>query len=571
MANLRDQRLRPRPNLTGETLPFAPDGRSDGKVLREVVVTDSGAAIGLAPGSLVGDWRIDGKIGEGGMGSVHAATHPVIGKRAAIKVVRSEMLRSPGMAERFVQEARAANQIDHPSVVDIFDIGQLADGRPYLVMELLRGRTLGERMEQGRMSPLDAIDVLQQIADALVAAHAHGVIHRDLKPDNIYLNDGPSGAVVVKIVDWGIAKLRDDQAPRSVSLTTSGVILGTPQYVSPEQARGKNLDERSDIYSLGVIAYEMFLEGPPFVAESVADMVSMHLREPPPPPSDVWPDIPPQLEALLLAMLEKDVAARPTLVTIMETLRSVRALFALRTTQTRRERRIATGSLPPPMGAGTGEQAAISAADLSRPTPLQVMPTGSGGYAVVSAPTRRPALRWALFGGGVALAAAAVLVAASLSGGSRSNAAAPAGDALEEATPVATEPVETAPAPSPAAVIDAPAPTLSLEVRGAPRGARVWIDASAAATRSGVASSTVAPGRHVVRVEASGYEPYRRELDVRAATVLDIELTKVARSRGKRARSPATEVTREESPKASPQPSSVPERKVDPNGTIEPF
>ncbi|HUQ07430.1 MAG TPA: serine/threonine-protein kinase [Kofleriaceae bacterium] len=559
MAAPRHHSLRARPDLTGETLPFAPHGRSDGTV-REVVVTDSGATIGLAPGSHVGDWRIDGKIGEGGMGSVHAATHPVIGKRAAIKVVRAEMLRSPGMAERFVQEARAANQIDHPSVVDIFDIGQLADGRPYLVMELLRGRTLGERMEQGRMSPLEAIDVLLQIADALVAAHAHGVVHRDLKPDNIYLNDAPSGATAVKIVDWGIAKLRDDATPRSMSLTTSGVILGTPQYVSPEQARGKSLDERSDIYSLGVIAYEMFLEGPPFVAESVADMVAMHLREPPPPPSDVWPDIPPQLEALLLAMLAKDVAGRPALTAIMDTLRAVRALFALRTTQTRRERRIATGSLPPPMsatvGAGTGEQTAISAVDLSRPT---------------RAP--RSTLRWALFGGGVALAAAGVLVAATLSGRSRtssSRAVAPARGALEDATAVVREPVAPAPPATAAPVPAAPVPSLSLEVRGAPKGARVWIDATPATSRSGLVSGTVPPGRHVVRVEATGYESYRRELDVRAATVLDIELTKLSRSRGKRAHA-RTEASREETPKAPAQPSPAPERKIDPNGTIESF
>ncbi|MBZ0233614.1 MAG: serine/threonine protein kinase, partial [Deltaproteobacteria bacterium] len=345
MAEPRDIGIRARPDLQGETLPFA----ADGKVAREIVVTGSGASVGLSPGSTVGDWRIDGKIGEGGMGTVHAATHPVIGKRAAIKVVHAELVRSAGMADRFVQEARAVNQIAHPSVVDIFDIGQLPDGRPYLVMELLRGRTLGDRMEQGRMSPLEAIDVLLQIADALVAAHAQRVVHRDLKPDNIYLSDGVGGAVAVKIVDWGIAKLRDDATPRSTSLTTSGVILGTPQYVSPEQARGKSLDERTDIYSLGVIAYEMFLEGPPFVAESVADMVAMHLREPPPPPSDVWPDIPPQLEALLLAMLAKNVEERPSLAAIMETLRAVRTAFALRTTQARA--RFATGSLPPPVGA----------------------------------------------------------------------------------------------------------------------------------------------------------------------------------------------------------------------------
>jgi serine/threonine-protein kinase len=540
--------------MAGETLPFA----ADGKVAREIVVTDSGASVGLAPGCKVGEWRIDGKIGEGGMGSVHAATHPVIGKRAAIKVVRAELVRSTGMAERFVQEARAVNHIDHPSVVDIFDIGQLPDGRPYLVMELLRGRTLGDRMEQGRMSPLEAIDVLLQVADALVAAHAHGVVHRDLKPDNIYLNEGAgSGSVAVKIVDWGIAKLRDDASPSSMSLTTSGVILGTPQYVSPEQARGKNLDERSDIYSLGVIAYEMFLEGPPFVAESVADMVAMHLREPPPPPSDVWPDIPAKLECLLLAMLAKSASDRPTLAEITETLRETRTTLSIRMSLPRD--RLATGSIPPPTSV-----AQIAAIDQSRPTPLVVVPTGSGGYAVVNEPTRRPALRWALFAGGVALAAVCVVVVASVRS-SKPTGAVPDTESREPASPVTNDSV--APSDAAGAVeIVAPAPTLGIEVRGAPAGARVWIDATEGVSRSGLVSGTVAPGRHVIRVEATGYEPYRREIDVRTATVLDLNLTKVSRSRRQKA-APVAEVRVEEPPKPTP----APQPKIDPNGTIEPF
>jgi hypothetical protein len=165
-----------------------------------------------------------------------------------------------------------------------------------------------------------------------------------------------------------------------------------------------------------------------------------------------------------------------------------------------------------------------------------------------------------------------VLLAANLRGGSRAKTTTPALGSVEDATAVVTEPV--APAPDAAVATQAPAPSLSLEVRGAPKGARVWIDESAAASRSGVVTGTVAPGRHVVRVEASGYEPYRRELDVRAATVLDIELTKVSRSSGKRARA-RTDAAREVTPKAiTPPPTSpspAPERKLDPNGTIEPF
>jgi hypothetical protein len=304
----------------------------------------------------------------------------------------------------------------------------------------------------------------------------------------------------------------------------------------------------------------MFLEGPPFVAESVADMVAMHLREPPPPPSDVWPDIPAPLEGLLLGMLEKSVDDRPSLAEIATTLRDVRANLALRTAQTR-ERRLASGSMPPPHGPSV--VAGLATGDMSRPMPMPVVPTGSGGYAVVKDPTRRPALRWTLYAGGVALAAAAVLGATRMRASSTPSTAAPA----EVATPVTTEEraVPAAPAPAPAAT-----PTLSLEVRGAPAGSRVWIDASAATPRSGLVSGTVAPGRHTIRVEAPGYEPYRREIDVRAATVLDIELTKVARARRQRANSPATDVRVEgiPNPTAPPPPA---ERTIDPNGTIEPF
>ncbi|HVK71801.1 MAG TPA: serine/threonine-protein kinase, partial [Kofleriaceae bacterium] len=352
--------------LAGETLPLVPGG----KVAREIVAHGSGQIDTLTPGSMVGDWLIDGKIGQGGMGSVYAATHPVIGKRAAIKIVHAELCRSAGTVERFVQEARVVNQICHPSIVDIFDLGQLPDGRPYLVMELLRGCTLGERLAEERLSAVEGIEVLIQVADAVAAAHVHGVFHRDLKPDNIYLTDGPRGSLV-KVVDWGIAKLRD-VTPQSVALTTSGMVLGTPRYVSPEQARGKELDDRTDVYSLGVIAYEVFLEGPPFVADNVAEMLAMHLREPPPPPSEVWPDIPAQLERLLLAMLAKSAADRPSLADVVTALREARV--ELEAIAARRSaRRVAVGSLPPPLGAtgdtgATGDVPAVARPATANPT-----------------------------------------------------------------------------------------------------------------------------------------------------------------------------------------------------------
>ena len=277
----------------------------------------------IEPGTLLGDWRIERIIGLGGMGTVYEAVHVLIGKRAAIKVVRADM--TPQTAERFVREAWVVNQIHHPNVVDIFEIGHLEDKRPYLVMELLEGKNLEERMDAGRIPPVECVEILLQMCSALQAAHDHNVIHRDLKPANIVLSIGPNGEQAVKLVDWGIARITSPALGERPSRTISGTLLGTPEHMSPEQARGQNdVDGRADIYALGSIAYEMFLEGPPFSADSVAELLTMHLRQPPPPPSDVWPDIPVALERILLQMLAKAPEDRPTLAQISETLTAVR-------------------------------------------------------------------------------------------------------------------------------------------------------------------------------------------------------------------------------------------------------
>jgi serine/threonine-protein kinase len=264
----------------------------------------------LRAGTMIGEYRVEGKLGEGGMATVFAATHPLIGKKVAIKVISRRLCADLHAVERFIGEARTVNQIGHPNLVDIFAFGVLPDGRAYLVMEWLQGETLGERMARERLPVHRAIDVLIQLCDALEAAHEKGIVHRDLKPHNVFVLER-ADKVRVKLLDFGIAKLADSDA--SVPKTRSGVAMGTAGYMSPEQARGKNVDHRTDIYALGCVAYEMLLGRLPFVADTAIDILAMHLAAAPPSPRTVWPAVPAGLEKMLVQMLAKEPDGRPSL------------------------------------------------------------------------------------------------------------------------------------------------------------------------------------------------------------------------------------------------------------------
>ena len=296
-------------------------------MLTDVRTSDTGSggelagAGWLAPGAMAGPWRIERELGRGGMGTVYAVTHQDIGKRAALKVVHAHVLTPSFTAARFLLEASIVNQVAHPGVVDIFETGVLPDGRPFLVMEHLEGMTLGERLVAGRILADEICAILLQVCEPIRAAHAAGVVHRDLKLDNVFLISGaPPAAPVVKVLDWGIAKILGG-GPAS---TLADGIVGTPRYLPPEQVRGEVITTRSDVYSLGVMAYELFLEEPPFVADSVAELLVMHLHEAPLAPHELWPGIPPPLERLLLEMLSKEASSRPTLDAVVACLRGMR-------------------------------------------------------------------------------------------------------------------------------------------------------------------------------------------------------------------------------------------------------
>ncbi|MGE5185761.1 MAG: serine/threonine-protein kinase [Acidobacteriota bacterium] len=275
----------------------------------------------LAPGAKAGPWIVERELGRGGMGAVYAVVHEDIGKRAALKVMHRRLV-SGSSAERILLEARVVNQVGHPNIVDIFETGTLADGRPYIVMERLDGVPLGQRCDEGKILPDQVISILLQVCDALIAAHAAGIVHRDLKVDNVFLLDNPEdpSSPRVKLLDWGIAKVISADPHHTIE----GQLVGTPQYLAPEQARGAAVSPATDVYSLGVMAYELFLEQLPFEAETSAEIMAMHLRVPPPPPSELWPDIPPRLETVMLAMLAKDPDGRPSMLAVAHTLELVR-------------------------------------------------------------------------------------------------------------------------------------------------------------------------------------------------------------------------------------------------------
>jgi serine/threonine protein kinase len=253
----------------------------------------------IQPGQMLGPYRIINQVGRGGMATVYKAYQPSVDRYVAIKVLPSQLAESKEFATRFQQEARIIARLEHPHILPVFDYGE-SDGVSYFVMRYMDAGTLKEKMIEGRPLPLHDIDRLfTQLAEALSYAHSRGIIHRDLKPANVLIDSHGN----VFLTDFGIAKLLESASPR---LTQTDAIMGTPAYISPEQAQGHPVDQRSDIYSLGIILYEMVTGSVPFTAETPLAVLFKHISDPLPPPSLVKPDIPPVIEQVLLKALAKD-------------------------------------------------------------------------------------------------------------------------------------------------------------------------------------------------------------------------------------------------------------------------
>ena len=447
-------------------------------------------------------YKIDRLLGEGGMGFVYLARHKVIDKKVAVKVLRAELAKDEEIFERFVQEARAASSVGNPHIVDVSDFGDLPDGSKYFVMEYLEGISLSQIIDGPDDIPVDRIyKIGQQMADGLAAAHAGGIVHRDLKPDNVYVVHRGNDPDFVKILDFGIAKVTTDAESR---LTRAGAVFGTPHYMSPEQAAGAPIDHRTDIYSMGVMLYELASRQLPFTADNFMGILTQHMYKAPVPPralvSGPGVDCPPSLEAIILKCMSKRPEAR------YQTMEELRADLEL----------ARNGSVPkavPEMMARSGgfnvppdyfKQPPKPAAAPSAPPPS-------------AKKQKLPGYVWAAGGAGVVGLAVAIFLLAGGSGRQPQVAPEPPKPAAQETAPVATPTPTPTPTPATAAPVVTtaapvtPAKTFKVDIAAIPKKAVAYIDDQEIKLPSRI---DVEEGKPVtVEIRAEGYHPQTVELD----------------------------------------------------------
>jgi serine/threonine-protein kinase len=349
-----------------------------------------------------GRYLVEETLGEGGMGVVYRGKHKLIDKKVAIKVLRGNFASDKEVTERFLQEARAASAIGNPHIIDISDFGILPDGATYFVMEYLGGSSLSKLMDEGRPLPVPRIiHIAKQIAQGLSAAHAVNIIHRDLKPDNVMLISRGTEKDFVKILDFGIAKVQTGNTSR---LTQAGAVFGTPHYMSPEQAAGAPINATTDIYSLGVMLYEMAAGKVPFDAENFMGILTMHMYKAPVPMRALVPapqEIPPGLDAVVLKCLSKKseqrYASMDALVLDLE--------------------RLEKGQLPEAVNEMMGRSGGFNVpADYFRSSKMPPPMPGE------PAKSRSPRSKWPLVAGAAGVLTAVVLVVAILAKGSTTKA-----------------------------------------------------------------------------------------------------------------------------------------------------
>jgi len=422
-------------------------------------------------GQSVGSYSIQRELGRGGMGAVYVGHHALLGRPAAIKVLLPDYSRNQEIVQRFFNEARAATAIRHPGIVEIYDFGFAPDGSAFIVMELCDGESLSARQKRGVMPVGAALGIARQVAGALGAAHKAGIVHRDLKPDNVFLVPDPevAGGERIKLLDFGIAKLAGDASSPGMARTSTGAIMGTPYYMSPEQCRGAGaVDHRSDLYSLGCMLFEMVAGRVPFVGEGAGDIISSHILLPPPSARSLAPSVPAEVEQLIAWLLAKKPADRP---------QSADAVIVELQKLSGSSPSVASVA-PPPVAHDS-----MAHAPTMTPTAPTTLSASAGAPATIPAPpvksTRGLSIK--VFGaiGGGAIVAGGIAIAVIAGGGGAKHAETPAVVAPPDAAPVAaiTPTIDAAPAPVPVPTYAADAPTIVLGAMGG-----TAIQKSAAAT-----------------------------------------------------------------------------------------
>jgi serine/threonine-protein kinase len=407
----------------------------------------------------IGAYNVLRKIGEGGMGTVYLGEHTLLGRRAAIKVLLPSYSADQKIVRRFFNEARAVTQIADPGIVQVFDFGYHTDGSAFLVMELLEGESMTARGKRiRRFGVVDCLRLMRLACTSLAAAHAKGIIHRDLKPDNIFIVGDPAvtGGERPKILDFGIAKLSGD-AP-DMNQTGTGVVIGTPLYMSPEQCRGAGeIDHRSDIYSIGCVMFKLLTGKAPFAGAGSGDVIASHLREPAPFAAARVPDLPETVDLILQRCLQKDPAERyQSMTELAAALEGAEHMLLHASQPTVPGRTAPPDSAPPPWPAEPPAQMHVP--------PLPATPSTITGASGQSS-SRRPHTRW-----GVIAATTVIVLAIGFAGAMYAKSRHDQADDGPKPQPAAAPPAAVSPpAPPPppveqaailpdAAIPDAPAP-----------------------------------------------------------------------------------------------------------------
>jgi len=456
--------------------------------------------------TLDGKYRLLRRLGSGGMGAVYLGQHVIIGKLVAVKFLYAELSGNQEVVKRFYREAQAAASIGHKNIIDVLDVGVSSTGEPYLVMEYLEGESLAGMLERtGPIGLAAACGILEPVFHALSAAHAKGIVHRDLKPENIFLAAGQDDEPIVKIIDFGISKFT--LGDKQTKLTSTGALLGTPLYMSPEQARGSaDIDHRTDIYSLGVILYEMLTGGHPFVGANYNELIVTILTKPPRPPSEVFPGFPEEALPVILKAIGKE--PRDRFQSMQEMLD---ALKSLRSFDDRREHLtlLVSGIAKKPFAGGDlgGEAAASSGGGVAEEVLAEVAKEATPGAWPATGSAVTSSRKRLFIGLGGLAAAILILVMISLSVGEREKTALPS-------------PVQPAPAVTSARAPDDQGVLITVE--GAPQEARIYYeDALVPVNPFRVKrATTIAP----LRIEAPGMIVYKVSVVPSRDQVVNVEM-----------------------------------------------